>query len=110
MRNIEQLDEFYDKSSVEGKRYLISFLFQQKLTYENGNYRTPLMNKIAQHIYQENKELVTKKKGQKIIKNLLPRYGWLMGLEPTTLGTTNQYSNQLSYNHRVFSELQKYYF
>jgi hypothetical protein len=31
-----------------------------------------------------------------------------MGLEPTTLGTTNQYSNQLSYNHRVFSTLQKY--
>ena len=25
-----------------------------------------------------------------------------MGLEPTTLGTTNQYSNQLSYSHRVF--------
>ena len=25
-----------------------------------------------------------------------------MGLEPTTLGTTNQYSNQLSYSHRFF--------
>ena len=29
-------------------------------------------------------------------------FGWLMGLEPTTLGTTNQYSNQLSYSHRIF--------
>ena len=28
--------------------------------------------------------------------------GWMMGLEPTTPGTTNQCSNQLSYNHRVF--------
>lgn len=26
-----------------------------------------------------------------------------MGLEPTTLGTTNQYSNQLSYAHRFVS-------
>jgi hypothetical protein len=25
--------------------------------------------------------------------------GWLTGFEPATLGTTNQYSNQLSYNH-----------
>lgn len=75
MRNIEQLDEFYDKSSVEGKRYLISFLFQQKLTYENGNYRTPLMNNIAQHIYQENKELVTKKKGKRLLKIFCPVMG-----------------------------------
>ena len=102
MRNIEKLDEFYDKSSVEGKRYLISFLFQQKITYENGTYRTPLMNEIAHHIYLKNKELEGKKKRQKIIKNLLPPKGWLMGLEPTTLGTTNQYSNQLSYSHRIF--------
>ena len=27
--------------------------------------------------------------------------GWLMGLEPTTLGTTNRCSNQLSYSHRM---------
>jgi hypothetical protein len=32
--------------------------------------------------------------------------GWMMGLEPTTLGTTNRCSNQLSYNHR-FSRATK---
>ena len=30
-------------------------------------------------------------------------FGWKTGFEPATLGTTNQCSNQLSYNHR-FSE------
>ena len=28
-------------------------------------------------------------------------FGWKTGFEPATLGTTNQCSNQLSYNHRV---------
>ncbi len=27
--------------------------------------------------------------------------GWVMGLEPTTLGTTNRCSNQLSYTHHA---------
>ncbi|MDF2456198.1 MAG: hypothetical protein K0R51_2191 [Cytophagaceae bacterium] len=31
--------------------------------------------------------------------------GWMMGLEPTTLGTTNRCSNRLSYNHRVRNTL-----
>lgn len=26
-------------------------------------------------------------------------FGWKTGLEPATLGTTNRYSNQLSYIH-----------
>jgi hypothetical protein len=26
-------------------------------------------------------------------------FGWLTGFEPATRGTTNRYSNQLSYNH-----------
>ncbi len=27
--------------------------------------------------------------------------GWLMGIEPTTNGTTIRYSNQLSYSHHI---------
>lgn len=30
--------------------------------------------------------------------------GWQTGFEPATLGTTNRYSNQLSYNHHLFNE------
>ena len=45
----------------------------------------------------------TKKRFQITLKPL--RYvGWLTGFEPATLGTTNQYSNQLSYNHHLFNE------
>lgn len=32
--------------------------------------------------------------------------GWKMGLEPTTLGTTNRCSNQLSYNHHVIEDFR----
>ena len=34
-------------------------------------------------------------------KNLASAFGWKMGLEPTTLGTTILYSNQLSYIHHL---------
>ena len=40
------------------------------------------MNEIAQHIYQKNKELGAKKKGQKIVKNLLPIKGGWWGSNP----------------------------
>ena len=29
----------------------------------------------------------------------MPQLGWLMGFEPTTPGTTNRCSHQLSYSH-----------
>ena len=32
---------------------------------------------------------------------LLRSFGWKMGFEPTTLGTTILYSNQLSYIHHI---------
>ena len=35
---------------------------------------------------------------------LVDERGWLMGFEPTTLGTTNRCSNQLSYSHHVLSK------
>ena len=40
-----------------------------------------------------------KRKPRTFVRGLLN--GWLMGFEPTTLGTTNRCSNQLSYSHHV---------
>ncbi len=102
INNLMNLDLFYENSSVEGKRYLISCLFPEKMEYNGDRYRTPNVNEIALHIYLKNKELEAKKTGRKSSSKTSSHWGWLMGLEPTTLGTTNQYSNQLSYSHRVF--------
>ena len=102
INNLMNLDLFYENSSVEGKRYLISCLFPEKMEYNGDRYRTPQLNEIAEHIYLKNKELEAKKMGRKSSEKTSSHCGWLMGLEPTTLGTTNQYSNQLSYSHRVF--------
>lgn len=97
-----ELDKLYDLASVPAKRYLVGLLFPEKLSYSDGTCRTPRLNRAAELIYVENNELWAKKMGQKPLKKSLPHKGWMMGLEPTTLGTTNQYSNQLSYIHRVF--------
>ena len=34
-------------------------------------------------------------------------YGWMTGIEPATSGTTIQYSNQLSYIHRLGVQIYK---
>lgn len=92
----------FTKSGVEDQRSLIGSMFVEKFNFENLQHRTAQMTETFKRTYLINKKLEEKKKGQKVIKNSLPLEGWLMGLEPTTLGTTNQYSNQLSYSHRFF--------
>ncbi len=102
LTNLKSLDIFFDNADVEGKRYLISCIFPEKIVYDGDRHRTTFVNELASHIYLKNKELEAKKNGPKSSKKTLDQQGWLMGLEPTTLGTTNQYSNQLSYSHRIF--------
>jgi site-specific DNA recombinase len=102
IKNLSEIDKIYDDGSLEIKKLVVSTLFPQKLDYNSGLGRTQKSNLFAEFIFLRNSELRAKKKGQNHSKMSLSHNGWLMGLEPTTLGTTNQYSNQLSYNHRIF--------
>ncbi len=43
-----------------------------------------------------------KRQGIGIISQSLANLGWVMGLEPTTPGTTIRCSNQLSYTHQIY--------
>ncbi|WP_440793138.1 recombinase family protein [Pedobacter sp. 22226] len=83
INNLMNLDVFYENSSVEGKRYLISCLFPEKMEYNGDRYRTPNVNEIAQHIYLKNKELESKKMGRKSSEKTSSHWGWLMGDEST---------------------------
>ncbi len=102
IKNLCEIDKIYDQACLEGKKLLIITLFPQKLSYNFTTDRTQKSNSFAEFIYLKNSDLRAKKMGQKSSEKTLSHYGWLMGLEPTTLGTTNQYSNQLSYSHRFF--------
>ncbi len=97
---LTMLNVIYCKSGTEEKRRLIGSMFAEKFTFENLKHRTAKLSDAFECIYQISNKIGAKKTGQNPSKKSLPRNGWLMGLEPTTLGTTNQYSNQLSYNHR----------
>ncbi len=58
--------------------------------------------KLLIMLYQntQNELRLKTKKALQFLERLL-LFGWKTGFEPATLGTTNQCSNQLSYNHRV---------
>jgi hypothetical protein len=100
---LSELPRLYQKVNISAKRYLVGIIFNGLLVYDKDGYRTTEVDSIATVTYLKNKELQGNKKGEKYLKKtLFPNDGWMMGLEPTTPGTTNQCSNQLSYNHRVF--------
>jgi len=51
-------------------------LYTEKLTYSEGGCRTLKMNEQGEIIYVKNKELLGKKKGQKLNKKSLSHNGW----------------------------------
>jgi len=97
---LSNLNIIYNNEGIEDKRRIIGAIFRKKFTFQDLQDRTAVLKDSFEYMFLINKNLKIKKTGQKTFENLLPREGWAMGLEPTTLGTTNQYSNQLSYAHR----------
>lgn len=65
----------FTKSAIEDQRRLIGSMLPEKFDFETLQHRTALASETFQHIFLINNELKVNKKGQKIIKNLLPRYG-----------------------------------
>lgn len=63
--NLDRVLKYIDHEAL---RELMSSIFEEKLEFEDGNYRTPELNPSIKYIYQEmNKlELEKRKKGDKI--------------------------------------------
>ena len=90
---------FYESGSWETKQQIIGSIFSEKIVISKNKVRTAKLNGVFEDMMLKTNHLYENKKGQ-IFKILdLPHLGWKMGLEPTTLGTTNRCSNQLSYIH-----------
>jgi site-specific DNA recombinase len=70
-----EVDKLYDIASIEAKRYLVGILFPEKMMYVEGACRTGKLNRAAELIYLENKELRAKKMGQKSRLKTLPHKG-----------------------------------
>ncbi|WP_316851580.1 recombinase family protein [Pedobacter agri] len=51
LSKLNHLNLFFKDSSVEGKRYLISCLFPEKLEYDGNQYKVAQLSEIAKYIY-----------------------------------------------------------
>jgi hypothetical protein len=89
------LDRFFDDSTIASQRYLVAMLFSEKLTHseELSNHKNE-QGEVCN--IRDKQGIAAKKRGKNFLRSLCPKNGWNMGLEPTTLGTTNRCSNQLS--------------
>ncbi len=73
--------------------YIIYTYEIHQVNIEKGRLSKPPFFGIDLFLPGETKNLRQKKSS---LFRLLSKLGWNMGLEPTTLGTTNRCSNQLS--------------
>jgi hypothetical protein len=68
VESLQDLDKFYENSSVESKRHLAGMLFPQNLTYLEGGCRTACMNE-ASELIPEKQKLRPKKIGQNLFSD-----------------------------------------
>lgn len=74
---LTNLSSIFTKSAINDKRRLIGSMFPEKFDFESLQHRTALLSETFQYIFLINSKLEENKKGQKTIKNPLPRYGWI---------------------------------
>ena len=85
---ISNLGKFFQSATCEVKTKLLGSIFPEKLLFDGKNYRTKSFNGMLNLIYQETKHLRGNKKESDFQNRSQNHLGWMMGLEPTTLGTT----------------------
>ena len=85
---ISNLGSFFQSASCEVKTKLLGSIFPEKLLFDGKKYRTTSFNGMLNLIYQETKYLRGNKNENDCKNRSHSSQGWMMGLEPTTLGTT----------------------
>lgn len=69
LENLKKLDLTYLNADISGKRHIISSIFSEKWTFEDGKHRTVKTNEVFLLIYQINKQLENKKSRLRVSKN-----------------------------------------
>ena len=93
---LSNLAKLFTDADLSLKRRIIGSTFPEKLLFSNGALRTAKPNQLFTLIAAPGAGSSQNKKSSQKKSDCSPRIGRDMGLEPTTLGTTNQCSNQLS--------------
>ena len=87
----------YENDSIDKKREVISSIFPEKMHFENNCLRTGRVNEVVDYIYLLNKQLDTKKRGQKETNFNLSSEVGMAGFEPTTSCSQSRRDTGLRY-------------
>ena len=85
---VENLGEVFAEATPEIKLKIIGSIFPEKIQFDGKNYRTNSYNQVFDFIYTNTKQLQGNKNESDSENRSQNHLGWMMGLEPTTLGTT----------------------
>lgn len=93
----------YSQGSFFQRKELLKTVFQGEFFYDKEKERVrTFSNSKVMELTRRMSMTYSVGEGIKKAESLTDSaFGWKTGLEPATLGTTNQYSNQLSYIHRL---------
>ena len=85
---IGNIGSFFQTATTEVKIKLLGSIFPGKIEFDGESYRTTEVNQTLDLIFRETKQLQGNKNEDDPKNHPHSCLGWMMGLEPTTLGTT----------------------